>query len=438
MKFGVEWHDAPGVRDCVLAATWARLEITAAGRVVSDVVAKGSQRTGIYGPVLPLAEWIVENWWSLLYEPSPSSPLVSARKAPAWMRPWVHRHNLLAAREGMALPDATIVRDGDELVLMWAPDPPQELNGASHFVGSGQVRVSTEDFSHAAVDLVDHTLARILDVVGECEEGSALANSWEAIQSAKAEEEFICRSVAVLGGDPYDPEDASDGLLEKLTSLRASVPPELLTDLLEGTNVCDFRDTASWVEGQAEFLGIGAPSAVEPAIAGWNGETSAHAIGYRCAREVRKSLGLTQADPITDLAGALVRGMGWDSDVTRIVPDTASTDGLVGFSRLSRKPILLSRELGQHSSRFAAARAAFFTATGTLRSGRLLTRAVTRPQRAGRAFAAEFLAPSAALAKRVRGRIGEAEVLALAEEFNVSTRLIEHQIENHEIGTVSP
>jgi hypothetical protein len=437
MRFVVEWHEAPGVRDRVLAATWARLEISADGRAVFDLVAKGSQRSGIYGPLLPLAEWVVENWWNLLYEPSPASPLVPARKAPRWMQQWVHRHNLLAAREGMALPDATIVRDGDEIVVMWVPDARHEENGGVHFVGSGQVRVGADSFAAAAADLVDRTLARMQDVVGECEEATALAAAWEAIQTAEAEEEFICQSIAVLGGDPYDPAEASDGLVEHLASLRSSVPSELLNDFLEGTTILKFSDASAWLESHREYLGNGSQAPADSLVA-WSAGPSAHAVGYQVARDARDVLGLPPTDPVVDLGSVLAAGLGWDADVVCTVRDMASFDALVGFARSSRKPILMSRELGLLSNRFMMARAAFFVVTGTLSRGRLLTSAVTRSQRAGRAFAAEFLAPSAALAKRVGGRVGEAEITTLAEEFNVSTRLIEHQIENHGIGSVSP
>lgn len=436
MKFATEWLDAPGVKDRVLSATWARLEIRADGHVVSDLVAFDTRRTGIYGPVLPLVEWLAENWWNLLYEPSPTSPLMSGRSAPPWMLNWVRRHNLLSAREGMALPDTTIVRDGDEIVLMWAPDPAPSTNGHVRFVGSGQVRVAASAFSEAASDLIDRTLARIEVVVGECEEAQRLAESWAQIQSSDEAEQFVCRSLALLGADPYDPEDASEGLLTQLSELHDRVPADLFNDLLEGASVGDFCNAADWIAEHGDFIGNGNGIAVPEPIATWASDSSAHGSGYRVARDVRKALGLAPRDPVIDLAGLLVEQMGWDPDRTHRVRAVEAIDGMVGLSRVSRRPVLLSPEVGQRASRFRMARAAFFTSTGRLSGGRLLTRAVTPWQRAGRAFAAEFLAPADALARRVGGRVGEAEVASLADAFNVSPRLIEHQIENHGIGTV--
>jgi len=57
-------------------------------------------------------------------------------------------------------------------------------------------------------------------------------------------------------------------------------------------------------------------------------------------------------------------------------------------------------------------------------------------QRASRAFAAELLVPSAALAKRVFGLVTQAKVQAIANEYRVHPLLVRHQIENHDLGFV--
>jgi hypothetical protein len=68
----------------------------------------------------------------------------------------------------------------------------------------------------------------------------------------------------------------------------------------------------------------------------------------------------------------------------------------------------------------------------------LLTDALTWEQAATRAFSAELLAPQAALAQRVRAEVSSDEVQKLAQEFEVSQLLIEHQIENHQLARVVP
>ena len=56
IRFRVEWQDAPGVKDTVLARTWCRLTIEAAGRLVTEVLDNRSRslRGGIYGSVFTL------------------------------------------------------------------------------------------------------------------------------------------------------------------------------------------------------------------------------------------------------------------------------------------------------------------------------------------------------------------------------------------------
>src|SRR5690606_36603245 len=148
MRFEVEWLEAPGVRDCVLAATWARLRMQAGGEDVTELVhlASDTRRVGVDGPVFPLAEWLIENWWNVLYEPSPTSPLRPGRSARRWEQDWVRRHNLLAAREGTALPDAAFARDGEDIVVRWFPDPPEQDRSRVRFVNGGQVRVAAPEF----------------------------------------------------------------------------------------------------------------------------------------------------------------------------------------------------------------------------------------------------------------------------------------------------
>ena len=70
-------------------------------------------------------------------------------------------------------------------------------------------------------------------------------------------------------------------------------------------------------------------------------------------------------------------------------------------------------------------------------SDALLTQARSSRQQRSRAFAAEFLAPSAALQTRVsRPMLSEDDVEELAAEFGVSAWVIEYQLQNHKIAQV--
>lgn len=67
----------------------------------------------------------------------------------------------------------------------------------------------------------------------------------------------------------------------------------------------------------------------------------------------------------------------------------------------------------------------------------LLTKAYSEHQQRNRAFAAEFLAPSAGLRERVSGRVVDGdEIDELAAAFGVSSRVVEHQVRNHNLAEV--
>ena len=74
---------------------------------------------------------------------------------------------------------------------------------------------------------------------------------------------------------------------------------------------------------------------------------------------------------------------------------------------------------------------------GVVATPALLTRAQSDRQQRSRAFAAEFLAPAAALQARVPRPVpDEEDVEELAAEFGVSPLLISHQLENHQIARI--
>ncbi len=71
----VDWEPAEGITAPELAATWCRLEVRVAGRVVSAVEDErtSSMRRAIFTSAYPLAEWIAENWWLLRAHVRPST-----------------------------------------------------------------------------------------------------------------------------------------------------------------------------------------------------------------------------------------------------------------------------------------------------------------------------------------------------------------------------
>ena len=439
MRFEFEWQEAPGVRDKVLAASWARLSLHADNLCLSEAVDErsDSRRTSLYGSLFPLVEWLVENWWHLLNEPSPRSPVPGGRVAPPLMRSWVQRHNLLAARDGGALPDLTILRDGNEVLVQWEADPVLPTPSRLRFVGQGKLRRSLPEVESALGSFVEAVLARLEERLPDEEEVERVAKAWCAIRTADSAEAALCQALAVMGVDPYDPDEAADRLIEVVERCIRVLPDELRTDLFEGSDPQSLEDDLDWIERERtafskDFSGVGVPT-VAPVIA-----SSPHELGYLTARRVRSEL-LNMADdtPLPDLNSALQR-LGWAGRSSRLAAAGIDLDGMVGLDDATSTLVLVTADnRNEHAERFRLARAAFFPVSRALgKKGRLLTRAVTPPQRAARAFAAELLVPSAALENRVSGRLGDREIEDLAAEFAVNPLVIRHQIENHGLGFV--
>ncbi len=442
MRFEIEWLEAPGVADRLLAATWARLRIQAGDADVIDLLhlPSNNRRPAVYGPVLPLVEWFVENWWPLLYEPSPTSPLFPGRGAPRWKLPWAKRHNLLAAREGTALPDAVLARDGADIVVRWFPDGREEGPRRVRFVGDGVARVPAQAFEDAVSALVSSTLARLNELAPGDESVQGLADAWAAILRSDDEERDLCCSLACLGVDPYDPGEATDPLVELVGGINREFQEaaEIRDDLFEGTPPTLLAAAVDWVRENLPSLDVVRAAPAYPTLPStW--ATSAHQSGYQFARRVRSELmGFGPNDPIDDLHGVLVDRLGWDADPVVVRRGDIGLDGLVGLSYGAGKPHLVKPgDRTPWAERFLLARSAFFAGTASLGRGRLLTKAVTRHQRAARAFAAELLAPASALAEVVSGVVSAEDVSKLSEKFRVNPVLIEHQIRNHGLGDVA-
>jgi hypothetical protein len=401
MKLDFEWQEAPGVRDRVLAASWARLTLSVGDLCASEAVdpRSNSRRTGIYGSLFPLTEWIVEHWWQLLNEPSPRSPVPGGRAAPSLMRSWIQRHNLLAARDGGSLPDLTITRDGDAVLVQWEPDPVSPTSVRLRFVGQGRVREDAAEFERSLHTFVDSVLSRLEEKLRNDEDVQRVVKAWNAIHSADPNEAELCRSLALMGVDPYDPDQATDTLIAIVQRAIQVLPSDLRDDCLAGSDPQHTANNLNWIEHALACLHTTIDSAEYPTIHAVTAQT-AHDTGYLSARRVRSELlGLAADAPIPDLAAVLVNRLGWVGECSRAVAAEARLDGMIGLDKSSAAPVLLvADKRSERAHRFRLARAAFFPVTRSLGSrGRLLTSAVTRPQRAARAFAAELLAPATAL-----------------------------------------
>lgn len=438
-----EWNDAPGVKDPVLAATWARLEIKNETAVESKWLTRLIRSTtnsvdrGVYCALFPLAQWIVENWWFLLYEGCRVPDFTSGRHLasdPA-QRAWVQRHSLLAAREGGALPDLTIFRDGDAIFLKWAPDPEHdERIRPVRFVEQGTTQVELAVFERTLHHFVEAVLERLRDTTEV--DAERLRMNWRAVCESRQNETALCSWSAALGLDPYDETELSEDLIAVMQSRVRGFPPEVQHDLLETTTAQSLVADLDWLDQALPCVSSGAETG--------NGvtqmtHTSAHQVGYQRAAAVRQQCSLPDS-PIPDLPALLHDRCGWPPpECQTITIDGASSSSISALAARdhNNEPRIIGPSLGHWAERFRLARSLYFL-TEPVRSTRprLVTQAYSWHQRASRAFAAEILAPAEALRNRVGNVVSSDTVEQLAREFDVRPNLIEHQIRNHKLAWV--
>jgi hypothetical protein len=437
LEIHVEWQEAPGVRDPLLARTWARIELRLDGRPMtrywSDRVS--SLRDGVYGSVFPLAEWVANNWWSLLYEglrhhPSDVSARAERPRA-SDARQWLRRHNLFTCREGMAYPDLTIFRKEDEVVLCWFPDPAVTTT-QGRFIGEGMVAIDRGTVEAALESLVESVLER----VGESQDESveALTELWRAVSASRRDrdEAATCQRLAMLGEDPYasdEPAALDSAVLDELPSelvqdlLSATTPDALVNDMVSAEVLLGGLPSAAALHGSP-------PQGFAPRA---RGELLPYRAGYARASEVREHLGLSDDQPLCDLEGVIERLMG---ELVQASPGRPGKTGVEAALQVNGAAAISSIERPARSDqRFLLGRALHHWLYVTKHESprRLLTKGHDWLQASSRAFAAELLAPARALSRRLAGGADWERHAELADEFEVSPMVIAHQIANNRL-----
>jgi hypothetical protein len=448
LDFVVEWHDAPGVKDAVLAKTWARLEIhisdyQSAPHFLTQCIRSkvNSVHRGVYSSVFPLAEWVVENWWFLLFEPIRVAEYHGGRRSVQnpKLRHWVQRHNLLAAREGGALPDLTFFRDERDIVARWFPDPESEdpYRPIRFISGTGEARLDRHDLERALDQFVRMVLERLDS--DDDEDSRRLRDNWQALCRSRTEEADICGWAASLGVDPYDADQLDERLIDLLEQDVARLPLLLRADLLGASVSQSLQADLDWVKAASGRLSpwpgeSDIPLRAEPTE---RKSITAYQFGYNQAHRFRASIDM-QSQPIPDLAGLLHQKCGWPEDPKIILESANATslDALVG-SDAQGYPRIVERPGRPESHQYRLARALFIVPdveAGV--TARLITRGFNWDQSASRAFAAELLAPADLLRSLVDDSTTCESIGRLAQQLNVSAWVIEHQLENHGIASI--
>ena len=424
ISFVTEWQDGEGIAGEELAATFAALRIDVGGEPLTRVLDNRAAtiRDSVFVPLYPMAEWSVSNWWFLAHEPE--NP--AKKRTPAFNR----RHSLRTSTDGYALPDLTMTPSGAQTTLRWtAASSPWSR---TDFLSSGQATVDTGQFMQDCADLIERVTRRLV----ACDIRSTFVqDEWAAIQNAGDDESKFCARSAQLGWDPYDLDESQQDQLftladqlgelsgEAFPVINAAAPLEDCGAILEAIDAARPNEL-----DLPPLQKLGRP---------WTADGRPWKAGYDLAKATRSHLGLN-GQPISDtesLASAL------SQDIGTLERATAPVEPL---SRLNLVEGVVTRgspgsaSFGLKASGDAGRRFLFCRTLAeaiTPQGDALVTKGNTERQQRNRAFAAEFLAPSASLrAKIAHPVVDDEQVDELAEEFGVYAQVVLHQIENHRIA----
>jgi BMFP domain-containing protein YqiC len=445
VKFDLEWEDAQGVREPALAATWARMAIWIDGECITRVLDErsGSTRNGVYGSVLPFAEWIVENWWFISAEAQKTehlAPIARLASVPA-LKTWVHRHNSYAARSGGALPDLYISRSGEYSAMAWYAEQPRPNGRPVRFLSQGSALLPFREVQEAMASLVTAVEERFRDCdVSYREEFFA---NWKAIQSARARESSLYERMARLGVDAYD-ADGDDSLMDLLGGNLGGLSDSIIDDIVDVANPADLECVVTKVAKTVEDLRARSGCSIRP-IKFHNGYPPGappYSVGYQLARQARKEVfGLAGDRPFTDFRKQVSESLNWPAPQQCEAADLPEENvfAVIGTARDGSAHLLSPLKSFQRGN-FLIARAIYHLNAGDVATAPVaLTPAHVYRQQIGRSFAAELLAPAEALAMRIRrSSVTAEEIGKYADEFSVAPQVIQHQIENHTLADVEP
>lgn len=403
LRFEWEWESAPEVRAPELRATWATLQIDV-GEVTATLVEDRSRRglrRRINVPTYPLAEWIAYGWWTLI-SPKPGG---------------LGGFRFADAGDGYPWPDITLL-SGPGYVMVELQRADRAIE-AVRFLSDAELLLSP-----AAVEV---ELRRFVEDTIQQLEGAGIVKTplqeeWAAIASAGEEVIAFCRTAAAFGLDPYDLGDPETDLVLGLAS--GITDPALVAELAASVPMSVARSAHAWVLDALDRIesvpdAPSLPLPFEPLPLGrWERPWR---VGYERAVRVRDMLELAPEARLDIEDLVVVAGI--RSDAPHRIAGLAQARG-------EGTVVAVPSEASGRARRFAAARAIGRRTFDDSLGGLLLTGRDEYAAKVERAFAAELLAPATGLESFLGESASDESLIRAADEFGVSLRVIEHQLEN--------
>ena len=405
-------------------ATFGRLQLRVNGRCLTEGVADDGGNELLPGPYVSgyhLAEWLLWNWWRLLWESPPANE-------PS--REWMFSHCLSSIGEGYVWPNIVISSDGCRAVAV-SSRTLDAAPGLYRYVGAPALETVPTAHLQAGIRRLAHSVLERLDNAQLAD--TNLHRLWRDVEQASEDEQTarLRRVEARLGHDPNDVDEAViQASCDAAESLGASALEELAAD--PGTHSPKTLPTMKVLGQSAKEGGFdvqpqdAAKLRQRGSLPTW-GSVPAWRVGVAAARSLRKQEAL-DGKPIdnkrlSELFGATKTALERAAKHTQRL-SFLLTDG--GHSRV------VLRSKWETGRRFALAR---LLGDHLLAGGEPLlpaTSAYTYRQKAQRAFAAELLCPYDAAVEFLGADRSEDRCTEAAAHFNVSSLAIGHVLANNE------
>lgn len=432
-RIDFEWIDPAGAKGPELRATWARLQLLVDGEPITRHLDTVSKTVGdsVFLPLYPLGEWVATHWWFLMNEIE-----TPGRKTEG---DYSSRHNLHSASEGFAIPSALITPLGSTVRIDWSPAgfPHQRIE----FVGQGTASISSDDFAKVFSDFLASVTSKLTDS-GITD--TLLQGEWKAILETASEEQKFCEAAAALGVDPYSLSEESARTIVKVGD---TLPTSLISEFFRAADFLSLDEQFASLREALE-LSRSNPVNLEPLkklreetqsgvkIAGAPWEQ-----GYQLARQLRQQLNLDGKvlRTIDDVSQALRVDTGdLGKAINSQMSHSNTFDAVVDFNNEGSPGFVITHPRPD-ALKFAFCRGLFEFLFTTQNEPLMVTKTRSESQKLNRAFATEFLLPADALKQRINTEyVGEEVIEDLADEFGVSTRVVEHQLQNHRIAKTVP
>lgn len=433
ISFKFDWVDAAPSPDMAMGQTMAQLSIQVNRETVTSVhdVRSDARRDHIVVPLLSVAEWVVGNWFHIQHEIADTTATTAdiARQKAGFEQ----RHNLAFAGGGFLFPKLTMVPSVNGMQqLRWTRWQPQHAR--IEFVAEGDATVAWNQLQTELEAVVEAVVERLRSF-GHRQDSvvSDLQDPWEAIKGLNPDEHEFCKAAALLGVDPFA---VHQEVAEAIVAFWERTEPVIREDMLASLEETNLPDASPWLDHTREILEhqeAGSGNEWEAIRGGLPGMQMVQPWeqGYALARLLRCDLGC--GDRRFDFASP---GQPVLHHQEMAMP-SSRMQGLVAAG--APTCAIMSRRRGNTAKRFLLARA-LGDYMGRSEAGLgILTSMDTARQARSRAFAAELLAPAKSLQTRLADRGVQEDVISdLGQEFDVSTKVIKHQIRNHSLAQPCP